>query len=1122
MRARYQILAIVLASLLQGYVVNAQDELLINVPKSNSQVQPQHAISLQKGFLEHKRDFAQSRADAALELDAIDKLALIKGRSSKEYLFASISYKLRQGGKIRSQGLNDIEKLCSISNSSYECVQAKALAAITDPLMRVKLQSFVMHENNADYENAVKDLDELFPNAPVVEHDLRLRYYTMMGNIDGREMEASAGLSKMLSEIPYENALKLKIKYLANKLLALGLANNAIKRIDDPRYVKAAQNDLRKALALDPSSDKASYWQEMLSSSIYYRTVDVADIHLAKAPRLAITYYKKAIASDPNSPYAYVGLCRAYAALKDERNFSIYAKKALHSSLNESVSEQKRIRRVIKSLEGDFYVARAQRAKDKGNLTRARELYRRSLQVTRNDPWLYYDLASLELEAGAKEEAVAVMESAPFYLKHSSEYAHAYALILDKCGQEEEALNAIKPYITKDKSIKRTYDRIDSGVRLDKAGSLVAAGKYDEALALIDKLNSARALALKSDIMQGLGNRTLAINYAEQSLALDPIPSYIRLGLCKLYYEDLQTKSALSCVSELKNSLNTLSLDEKRSLGQLYAALGDKDTALDIFRQALNDKDEVYANASLQEESLTNTQPHYQSETDPPWTVLRAYSLNDASFLHRYRSFAFNSPLSSAVSPNNELSSSHEATMLDDKELTADKESLRTSAWIRSETASLLAVDKESAQEGAWQLRQALSELDGRDYSDDVTYTTALRTPDENEDWLHRSVRVRGDEAYLYNSVIIEDGINFIRDSGHPGYSDNKGYINVLKISFPLFKGRAAFQTDRVFMDPGSLSGGRYEDMFGTIFAEGTNDTASRKRSTNTFALAYAQDNFKFDLGTAPDIDNGGRGITFVGGASMDFDFGDLSLTPYIYRRAKDNSVLSYFGERDSGTGIRYGAVKKNGIGLSGSYYLGPQDGLWFDSSFEILKGSNVKTNHDLTMMGGYYHHLIDEPNERLTLAPSVMFMSYAHDLSGYTLGQGGYYSPQLYLSSSLTLRYMRRHEDYSYLIEGSGSLAFSHKKSEARYPFNDLVPQSVVDRNASSSADSSISFGWGIRAALERRISSRLVVGASTGYSKSDDYSPFNFLLYFRYYCTDYAGDLYMPPAGPVPYTKW
>lgn len=49
--------------------------------------------------------------------------------------------------------------------------------------------------------------------------------------------------------------------------------------------------------------------------------------------------------------------------------------------------------------------------------------------------------------------------------------------------------------------------------------------------------------------------------------------------------------------------------------------------------------------------------------------------------------------------------------------------------------------------------------------------------------------------------------------------------------------------------------------------------------------------------------------------------------------------------------------------------------------------------------MTGYYYKVINENNRRVTVGLNNMIWHYDKDLSGYTLGQGGYYSPQEYLS---------------------------------------------------------------------------------------------------------------------------
>lgn len=82
---------------------------------------------------------------------------------------------------------------------TYECIQGKALYDISSPQMKIKLQSFNMHETNRDYEAAVKDMDELM-GIPL-EHSLRHRYFVMMGNIEGREREAITGLEAIVKKI---------------------------------------------------------------------------------------------------------------------------------------------------------------------------------------------------------------------------------------------------------------------------------------------------------------------------------------------------------------------------------------------------------------------------------------------------------------------------------------------------------------------------------------------------------------------------------------------------------------------------------------------------------------------------------------------------------------------------------------------------------------------------------------------------------------------------------------------------------------------------------------------------------------------------------------------------------
>lgn len=52
--------------------------------------------------------------------------------------------------------------------------------------------------------------------------------------------------------------------------------------------------------------------------------------------------------------------------------------------------------------------------------------------------------------------------------------------------------------------------------------------------------------------------------------------------------------------------------------------------------------------------------------------------------------------------------------------------------------------------------------------------------------------------------------------------------------------------------------------------------------------------------------------------------------------------------------------------------------------------------------MTGYYYKVINQNNRRVTIGLNNMIWHYDKDLSGYSLGQGGYYSPQEYLSFAI------------------------------------------------------------------------------------------------------------------------
>ena len=225
-----------------------KEDLHIKMEQPNLPATKNYEYLEQIKKLKKSQDYAKKTYNPTLELNALEKLALISGRSSKEYLIAYVRFKVNQGGKAREEAKEAVDKLCKMGKYTYECIQGKALYDISSPQMKIKLQSFNMHETNRDYEAAVKDMDELM-GIPL-EHSLRHRYFVMMGNIEGREREAITGLEAIVKEDPTDSTFKFEVKKDINTFKAQLLANQAIKVIDDTKKSTVAQNKLKKQSAL--------------------------------------------------------------------------------------------------------------------------------------------------------------------------------------------------------------------------------------------------------------------------------------------------------------------------------------------------------------------------------------------------------------------------------------------------------------------------------------------------------------------------------------------------------------------------------------------------------------------------------------------------------------------------------------------------------------------------------------------------------------------------------------------------------------------------------------------------------------------------------------------------------
>ena len=159
----------------------------------------------------------------------------------------------------------------------------------------------------------------------------------------------------------------------------------------------------------------------------------------------------------------------------------------------------------------------------------------------------------------------------------------------------------------------------------------------------------------------------------------------------------------------------------------------------------------------------------------------------------------------------------------------------------------------------------------------------------------------------------------------------------------------------------------------------------------------------------------------------------------------------------------------------------------------------------------------------------TLMYWGYDKDLSEYTLGQGGYYSPQQYYSIGVPLNYAWRNANWSATLESSVGWSYSKTSDSDLYPHEPVGSLQerlngagfATDSNPTLTKEDSSSNGIGIRlqALVERRLSNNLVLGTGITYQHSEGYAPSRALLYLRYTFDEWQGNLPMPIEPVTPY---
>ncbi|MCW3480510.1 cellulose synthase subunit BcsC-related outer membrane protein [Neisseriaceae bacterium JH1-16] len=280
-------------------------------------------------------------------------------------------------------------------------------------------------------------------------------------------------------------------------------------------------------------------------------------------------------------------------------------------------------------------------------------------------------------------------------------------------------------------------------------------------------------------------------------------------------------------------------------------------------------------------------------------------------------------------------------------------------------------------------------------------------------------------------------------------------------------------------------------------------DAGRQSASGVAVGVGYENEDWRFDIGSTP---IGFPVQDVVGGVKHYGKLGLLNYNVDVSRRALTSSVLTYAGTKDPVTGQIWGGVRATGAGFGLGYDQGKAIGVWSNFGYHKLTGENVADNTRLTAMGGVYWRVLNQPTQRVTVGLNSINFWYDKNLSEFTFGQGGYYSPQRYNSLSLPVSYAGRNERWSYLVRASVSMSNSSEKDELYFPL-----QAAGDKNPTFSGSSGWGSGASLGGAFEYQMAPKWVLGGRFDLEYSQYYQPSRLGMYLRY--------SFAPPANPLPF---
>ncbi len=229
--------------------------------------------------------------------------------------------------------------------------------------------------------------------------------------------------------------------------------------------------------------------------------------------------------------------------------------------------------------------------------------------------------------------------------------------------------------------------------------------------------------------------------------------------------------------------------------------------------------------------------------------------------------------------------------------------------------------------------------------------------------------------------------------------------------------------------------------------------------------------------------------ISSAAGASRRVGSFEWQATPKLgqvqvrgYKEPVRESILSWVGARDAATGQDWGAVDRRGVELRGLYLAAAPFSVGVQALAERISGDGVEDNRRKTVGLSVGRNVDLSGFAYSSLSLGISEDRYARNLNNYTLGHGGYFSPQQYRRVGPAFDFMTS-ESKPWIVRGRAEVVRSTKRETGE----EIFP---MRPNGNRYADSrSRGTDTGLSLSGAKLFGSHVLVGFAARYSNSSQF---------------------------------